>query len=169
MARFKYLITALIGSALLAGCGSTKKDGFSNGAPQLVAPPDNVSAMLADAADRASNALETLAAVEYARTPTQQIAPVSNAPVELRRAITVNWIGPVETITKKMADRAGYSFRAMGARPPVPIVVSVDAQNMPVIDVLRDIGLQLGAQADVRVDSGQKSVEVHYAPNGGGF
>ena len=32
--------------------------------PQLVAQPDKVSMMLAQAADRASNALETLAAVE---------------------------------------------------------------------------------------------------------
>lgn len=147
----------------LAGC-SLAESRFSNGSPQLVAEPDKVSAMLADAADRASNALETLAAVENAKTPAVPLSPIANIPQELRRAVTVNWIGPAEIITKTLADRAGYSFLAIGNPPPVPIVVSVDVENMPLIDVLRDIGLQLGFRADVKVDGERRMVEIHYAP-----
>jgi len=167
MARLRPALAALLCGLILNGCtgAPVSTDKFSDGAPQLVAQPDSVSAMLAEAADRASVALETLAAVEYSRTPTQSIAPIHNAPTELKRAITVNWVGPVEPIAQTLADRAGYKFYTIGAVPPVPIVVSIDAENRPVIDILRDIGLQLGLQGDVKVDSGQKIVEIHYPPN----
>lgn len=137
------------------------------GDPQIAAQPDKVSAMLAEAADRASVALETLAAVEQARTPDVSVGPVDNAPPELQRAITVNWIGPVEPITRKLADRVGYMFQTVGNAPPVPVVVSVDVENKPVIDVLRSVGLQLGSRANVRVDGARRIVEIHYAPNTG--
>lgn len=135
--------------------------------PQLVATPDKVSLMLAEAADRASTALETLASVEQARSPGVAVGPISDAPDELQRAITVNWVGPVEPIAKKLADRAGYMFQPVGSAPPVPVVVSVDVENKPVIDVLRSVGLQLGMRADIRVDGNRRIVEIHYAPNTG--
>lgn len=132
--------------------------------PQIAASPDKVSLLLADAADRASTALETLAAVEQARSPGVAVAPIENAPPELKRAMTISWNGPVEPIARKLADRAGYSFQTVGAAPPVAVVVNVNVENMPVIDILRSIGLQLGVRADIRVDAENRMVEVHYAP-----
>ncbi|MCB1651656.1 MAG: DotD/TraH family lipoprotein [Alphaproteobacteria bacterium] len=165
MVRFLHLNFLAVGVCLLSACaGSTV---HSAGEPQIVAAPDKVSAMLAEAADKASDALETLAAVENARTPAANVGPVGNAPPELRRAITVNWIGPVEPITKTLADRAGYEFLTIGTQPPVAAVVSVDVENRPVIDVLRDIGLQLGVRGDIKVDSAQRVVEIHYPPSTG--
>ena len=78
--------------------------------------------------------------------------------------MTVNWVGPVEPIGKTLADRAGYGFVVVGAPPPVPVVVSLDVENAPVIDILRNVGLQLGQRADIKVDGTRKVVEVHYAP-----
>ncbi len=171
MIRFSSIFCVLFSIFIVTGCGSitksTRSSDFSASTPQLVASPDSVSAMLADAADRASKALETLAAVEYSKTSDISIAPISNAPVELRRAITVNWVGPVEIITKKMADRAGYRFVVLGAHPPVPTVVSINVENKPVIDVLRDIGLQLGLRGNVNVDSVLRIVEIYYPSNVG--
>lgn len=149
----------------LMACETAKS--FSDSTPQLVAEPDAVSAMLADAATRATNALETLAAVEHARGPAIAAAPIGDAPVELRRAITVNWVGPAEQVTKTLADRASYDFVTVGVAPTVPIIVSIDAENKPVIEVLRDVGLQLGLRADVRVDADNRIVEIHYSPNTG--
>ena len=158
----------LIAVVLLSGCaGTSTNPKFSGGSPQIVASPDKVSAMLAESADRASEALETLAAVERARTPSVSSAPIDNAPQELRRAVTVNWVGPIEPITKTLADRAGYGFTVIGKTPSVPVVVSIDAENQHVIEVLRDIGLQLGMRGDVKVDARQKMVEIHYTPNEG--
>lgn len=135
--------------------------------PQLVASPDKVSMMLAQAADRASVALETLAAVEQSRTPDMAVGPIEDAPVALRRTITVNWVGPVEPITQKLAERASYSFQTIGMAPPVPVVVSIDAENEPVVDILRSIGLQMGLRADINVDAVNEVVEIHYAPTTG--
>ena len=120
--------------------------------------------MLAEAADKVSNAMESLAAVEQANAPAVAVQPIHNAPPELRRAITVSWVGPAEQITKKLAERASYTFLQIGNPPPVPLVVSLDSENQPVIDILRDIGLQLGVRADIKVDGERKIVELHYAP-----
>ena len=164
MAR-SVLVLSLLCAATLCACNNIEK--FSNDHPQMVAAPDSVSAMLANAADKASNALQTLAAVEASRTPAPEVGPVGDAPAELRRAITVNWVGPVEPITKTLSDRAGYKFQTIGTAPPTPLVVSLDIENRPVIDVLRDIGLQMGVRGDIRVDGSRKLIEIHYPPNTG--
>ncbi len=161
------LILAGFTVLILSACGSVSGKPPSRVSPQLVATPDNVSAMLAEAADRATTALETLAAVEYYKSPGIAVAPVGDAPIELRRAITVNWVGPAEPITKTLAERASYNFLVIGTPPPVPVVISLDTENTPVIDVLRDIGLQLGMRGDVRVDGERRLVEIHYPPNTG--
>jgi len=80
------------------------------------------------------------------------------------RAITITWYGPAEALVKKLANRASYTFITVGDKPPVPLVVNMDIENEPVIDVLRDVGLQLGVRADVKVDSTRRMIELHYAP-----
>ena len=159
MSRFTGFIVCLCILLPLTGCTKPYRSD-----PQVASQPDKVSAMLADAADRASVALETLAAVEQARTPAIAVGPIENAPDELQRSITVNWVGPVEPIAQKLADRAGYLFQTIGTPPAVPVVISIDVENKPVIDVLRSVGLQLGSRADVKVDGTRRMVEIHYAP-----
>lgn len=132
--------------------------------PQVVASPDRVSLMLAEAADKASTALETLAAVEQEKSPAVAVQPIHNAPPELMRAMTITWYGPAEQLTRKLADRAGYTFITIGDKPPIPLTVSIDVENKPVIDTLRGVGLQLGMRADIKVDSVRRMVELHYAP-----
>jgi len=132
--------------------------------PQMVASPDRVSLMLAEAADRSAKALETLSAIEQYRNPEVSVAPIKGAPIELRRAITTSWVGPVDVISKTLADKAGYGFMVLGDEPPVPVIVSIDVENRPIIDVLRDIGLQMGTRADIRIDDDYKMIEVQYAP-----
>ncbi len=166
MTRIPVLVAALASLAFLTSCDTPSGD-FSNAHPQLVAEQDSVSALLADAADRAANSLETLAAVEHSRSTGAAIGPVGNAPTELRRAVTVNWVGPVEPIAKTLAERAGYAFATVGNAPVVPAIVSLDVQNTPVIEVLRNIGLQLGMRGDIKVDGADRIVEIHYPPNTG--
>lgn len=164
MVRNITAITVLLLSQILLGaCGYFPK-GFSNDAPQVVAQPDQVSAMLAEAAGKASTALQTLASVEQARTPRTTVAPIGDAPSELRRAVTLNWVGPVEMLTETLAAKAGYEFQAVGEKPGTPVVVTINAVNQPVIEVLRDIGLQLGKRADVKVNGTARMVEIHYPP-----
>lgn len=135
--------------------------------PQIVAAPDKVSALLAEAAGKASTALENLSSVEQKRTPNATIRPMENVPPHLARTVTINWIGPADQITKMLANRASYRFQTLGTKPATPVVVSIDVTNKPIIEVLRSVGLQLGARANVRVDSTRQIVELQYAPNTG--
>lgn len=132
--------------------------------PQLVAQPDKVSALLAEAADKASNALQTLAAVEQTKSSAPTMMPITGAPPELKRAITINWVGPADQITKVLSNRASYGFQIIGDAPPVPLVVSIDVENKPIIEVLRDVGLQMGTRADLKVDGARRVIEIYYAP-----
>jgi len=165
MARYIFQSFCAVSLLVLSSCGGGTF--YDVGNAQVVAAPDKVSLMLAEAADRAAVSLETLAAVENARSNTANVTPIGDAPMELRRAVTVNRVGPVEPITKTLAQRAGYEFLTIGATPTIPPVVSIDAENSPVIDVLRDIGLQLGVRGDVKVDARNRVVEIHYSPNTG--
>lgn len=157
ISRFPILCIAMIALSLSA-CSQRVEN------PQVVVSPDKVSLMLAEAADKASRSLEALAAVEQARSPGVAVQPIHNAPTELARTISVEWIGPADQIVQKLANRASYQFLSYGNQSPVPLLVNINVENRPVIEVLRDIGLQLGARADVKVDAQRRAVELHYAP-----
>ena len=140
----------------IAACATEPK-------PQLVVEPENVTMRLAQAADRASSALDTLASIEQVRTPTDLPPLAASAPPELRRSVTVNWIGPIEPIAKQFADRASYRFDVTGNVPETPVIVSMNVRNQPVIEGLRDLGLQLGRRAELKVDANLHIIELHYA------
>ena len=123
---------------------------------------------LASAVDRASAALQTLASVEQARNPGVSIQSAPSAPQELRRTVSVDWVGPIEPLTRSLADRAGYQMQVNGDMPPVPVIVSVQSQEKSVVEVLRDVGLQAGRRADIVVDPDRRIVELNYAPVSGG-
>lgn len=162
--RRLFSLLILFSAIGVTACGNYSAQKTTPRDPQVVTSPDRVSLMLAEAADKASNALETLAAVEQSKSPGVSVQPINNAPSELMRAMTITWLGPTEGLLKRIADRAGYTYLTIGDEPPLPLTVNIDAENMPVIDILRDIGLQLGARADVKVDGNRKMVELHYVP-----
>lgn len=153
--------TVVFGLALSACGPMTKLD------QQIVAEPDPVSLRLVQAVDKASAALQTLASIEQSRNPGTQVQAVPYAPQELRRTVTVNWTGPIEPITLRLADRAGYQFQVNGDVPPTNIIVSIRSTEKSVVEVLRDIGLQAGQRADIAVDPERRIVELNYAPLSG--
>jgi len=171
MTRSSAVLFAIFALFMLSGCESVNalgeklsgKKEVTSPPPQLVAAPDSVSAMLADAADRTASALETLAAVEQHRAPGIAAPSVQNASRSLQTPISVNWTGPVEALASALADRTGYRFAVLGEEPAIPVVISVNSTHTPAIEVLRDIGLQMGRRADLRVDSPRKAIEIHYS------
>lgn len=160
MSTCRHIIFAGILAATLLGLSAC---GTHQPMPQLVAESDNVTLRLAQAADRAANALDTLAAIQQTRTPVELPPLAANAPPELRRSITVNWMGPVEPLAKTLADRAGYKLLTTGNAPENAIIVTINVRNQPVIETLRDVGLQLGGRAQLKVDAGLQIVELSYA------
>lgn len=129
----------------------------------LAAQPDIVTVKLAQAADKASKALDTIAGIEQMRTP---IAPAPenyrNAPPNLMQPVSLRWSGPIELVAKTLADQAGLRFRVKGSQPAAPLVVNVDAYQQPILHILRDIGLQAGQRADLSVDPSGGAIELRY-------
>ncbi len=130
---------------------------------QLVATPDPVTLRLAEAADRAANSLDVLAAVEQERTSVTLPPLVANAPIALRRSITIDWIGPIEPIVKRLADRASYEFVTSGPMPEIPVIVNVNTRSTPIISILRDVGLQMNNRGTLKVDAENQVIEINYA------
>lgn len=135
--------------------------------PQVVAEPNSVDLMLADAADRATRALETLADIENTKSPVKSVAVVPNAPQALQHAVTLNWTGPAEPLVMELAKKAGYTYGTLGSEPAVPVLVNIQATNQPLIEILRNIGLQMGSRADLKVNGQTRVMEIHYASMNG--
>ncbi len=133
-------------------------------------PPkqDMVKERLAEAADKAVASLRDLAEAEQAHLPVSDAAAeqAGDVPAELAREVTMGWVGPIEPLAQKLAKEAGYSYRALGRKPAIPVVVDLDKKSRRIVDALRDIGLQGGKRVDVAVvydQAGAGTVEVRYA------
>ena len=143
--------------AALAGCAE----------PRVVVPvatdPDLVSVRIAQATEKASRALDTIAGIEQQRTPVAPMEDYASAPPQLTQLVTLKWAGPLDQVIKTLAAHAGMQVRVKGSTPPVPLVVTVDAYQQPLIELLHDLGLQAGKRADLTVDAPSGVIEIHYA------
>lgn len=169
LTRLTLVLSALVVG--LSGCATKKEITYDRTQVSVTDPragtQGDVTARLAEAAQRTANALENLASIEQARTPELYTPTVTDAPEELRLLMTVQWTGPWENLLQVMSERVHYQFRVIGKAPPTPIIVTVDAKDQPYVDVMRSIGLQGAGRADLVLDSQNKVVEVRYAPDTG--
>jgi defect-in-organelle-trafficking protein DotD len=170
MTLHKSIITILGAAILLSGCSDiqTQWDQLVTPQPEIkpvATAPDIVSVKLAQAADKASKALDTISNIEQQRNPA--VPPLqedyANASPNMMQPVSLRWSGPIEQVTRTLAERAGLRFLVKGRKPPVPLVVNVDAYQEPILHVLHDIGLQAGTRADLSIDQNEGVVEVRYA------
>jgi defect in organelle trafficking protein DotD len=154
-------VTLMAVTALLGACADNPA------VMPLVAENDPVALRIAEASEKAAKALNTIAGIEQYKNPLPPMEQFAGAPQPIAQPVTVTWAGPAEQIVEMLAGRASYTYRTAGAPSPLPLTVMVDAYEKPLIDVLRDIGLQLGSRADVAVDVNAKVVQFRYAPTEG--
>ncbi|MDD3028805.1 MAG: DotD/TraH family lipoprotein [Alphaproteobacteria bacterium] len=131
----------------------------------LATQPDIVSIKLAQAANKAAEALDRIAAIEQHRNPAvpQAQKDFGNASGAIMQPVSLRWSGPIDQAARVLAERAGLHFRVSGRAPAAPLVVNIDAYQQPILYVLRNIGLQAGSRADLLVNQNQGVVEVRYA------
>ena len=155
----------------LAGCVSWTPAPPATVAPVRTGPAETLvpEMRLVEAAERAERALASLARAVPAPDPESRLPDVRSVPAALRRRVTLDWTGPIETLAEELARRAGYRFAEAG-RPPVrPLIVAVEAEGEPLIAVLRDAGLRAGSAATLTVDAARRTVLLDWAaPEGGG-
>ena len=145
------------------GCARLQSVGRLDAAP--VVARDRAEAHLIEAAVRAQTALAALA---HARTGEATLAPAPLpriVPGELLRRVSVDFIGPLETLVAELAERAGYRLVVAGAAPVRPLLIEVSVEDEPLIAVVRDAGLQAGAAATVVVDAKARRVYLDWAPS----
>ena len=119
---------------------------------------------LAEAADSVSHSLTQLGATEQAAYPPISVAePPNPATYGMEIPASIEWAGPVEPLIRQIAAATNYRFKALGKKPSIPINVSVTAKNLPMGDILRDVGYQCGKRAQVIVFPSQHIIELRYA------
>jgi defect in organelle trafficking protein DotD len=148
-------IFILLFAVLISGCSSSTQE-------VAYIKNDNVSVQLTIAAQKASNAILELAEVEKVRTPTTAAPIIEDAPRLLRQPMSIKWNGPIGPMAEKIAERAMYGFAEFGNGSTIPVLVQVDAVETPLVDILKNIGLQAGARANIIIDVENRNIEVHY-------
>ena len=154
------LFTLFIVSILLAGCSSTSL--FKK--PPYNAPSDDASIKLAEAANSVSDSMLEMARVEKVIRPPNKdnILTIPNA-YNLQARASVDWSGPIEEVTARVAKAAHYRLRVLGKEPSIPVLISLNSKDQSLAEILRDIDYQAGKKAYIHVYPNSQVVELRYA------
>jgi len=159
-----FAVIAALCAAGLAGCALSPA-----APPPTAAPtgPDPAEMLLVEAAERAERALASLARTLPVPDRASAMPALDSVPAALRRPVTLDWAGPIEGLARTLAARAGWRFLVAGRPPARPLIVTVEAEDRPLIAVLRDAGLRAGGAATVTVDAAAQAVLLDWtAPSG---
>jgi len=85
-------------------------------------------------------------------------APKPGTVVIQGELMTVEWQGDAPEVLRKIAAAKGLNFVILGR--PLPTPISIDTRNTRFVEVLENIGMQLGGRADVVLKS--DALEIHY-------
>jgi len=160
----KITLFALVMSSAV-GCASTTGSGdpISSYRPIVPSTTDPVVDGLRGDVGEVKELLRELTLLERSRQLVPQISknPAANLPPgdPLAEKVTIEWTGEASLVVKRVADVAGWRFAQSGTAP-ISIVVRVRAVETPLINVLEDIAVQLGSQADLAVNKHLKSIEL---------
>lgn len=145
-------------SALLVGCVSTFKK------PPVNNPSDDATIKLAEAAVSVSDSMLEMARVEKVITPPNKdnTLTIPNA-YNLQARASVDWSGPIEELTDRIAKAAHFKLRILGTVPAVPILISLNIKDKSLAEILRDIDYQSGKKADIHVYPNSQVIELRYA------
>ena len=62
------------------------------------------------------------------------------------------WVGPYQSLVATVAGQTGYGYEPVGKAPVNPIIVRVNAEQIPAIVVLRDASWQVRDRAALEID-----------------
>lgn len=136
----------IVVAGALAGCALQKNE-----------PMTSVEARRVDILNRldAASSLAVNAQREFAMTNDGR---VQRQMAERKRLLTdevsYDFYGDVEEILRDISTKYGYELKVYGRRPAERVNVNVYVKKMPVIEVLRYIGMTAGDWLDVSVKQG---------------
>ena len=157
----KKLTVSIVATSLLAGCVTSQP-------AQVRVERDDTLAELTVAARGAEAAQQQIAFSRNAIAATQ----ASEYGVEVARntaqatpdgwnvKATFEYEGPFNKLVERMAKDAGYRYFVNGSITASPAIVSVSANNEPLVNILRKVSAQLPDNVVVHVHQTTKSVVV---------
>lgn len=161
MKRLITLSTAVF-FALLTGCANMDKQAHPD--TYVYAPPDkDVQNKLAEAAASISDSLNDLASIEQSLHPDTEIPLNYNpASVNMEKQATIQWHGPLKPLVQKIANASDYQLKTLGNQPPIPPIVTINAKQTQLLDILRDAQFQSQNKARIRLKPSSHIIELRY-------
>ena len=123
--------------------------------------PDSAEVSLAEAARAVHQSLHQLSEIKRATAPRDKRLLSLNR-YALPGKTTVDWSGPIEPLLKDLSKANHWKLVVLGKRPPIPVLITLTAVNEPTVYVLRDIDLQAGSKANLRVNVKKRLLELRY-------
>lgn len=147
-------------SILLVSCKSVgvfKKTPVNN-------PSDDATIKLAEAAVSVSDSMYEMARIEKVVTPPHKdnVLTIPNA-YNLQARASVDWSGPIEELTARIAKAAHYQIHILGKAPSIPVLISLTVKDQSLVEILRNIDYQAGKKASIHVYPNTQVVELRYA------
>ncbi len=145
-------------SAMLVGCTTTLRK------PPVNNPSDDATIKLAEAAVSVSDSMLEMARIEKVIIPPSKdnTLTIPNA-YNMQARASVDWSGPIEELTARIAKAAHFKLRVLGQVPAVPVLISLSIKDVSLAELLRDIDYQAGRKANIHVYPNSQVVELRYA------
>ena len=116
---------------------------------------------LAEAAASVSQSLSELAQIQRSVHEVKQFKSDPNLVRIKAGKVSIDWTGPVDTLLGKIAQSTKLHYRTIGNKPPLPIIVSVNAHDVFVSDLIRDVAYKVQSQAAISL-SKDNILELRY-------
>ncbi len=159
----KFLFLVICGSFVLSGCAKHNKADRTVQPTPIADTTFDAEQRLASAAASISHSLEELAALEKAQTKHQKLSfPVDAKMIGLNQIVSIDWVGPVAPLVKKLAAAAHYKVKILGREPAIPPMISLLENGVTVADLLRNVNYQCTDRANVVIYPASHLIELRY-------
>jgi defect in organelle trafficking protein DotD len=172
MMKFKFILL-LFPCFLLAACSQDKpkfvdlnlKYITTQSAPEQ-SVDRNAQAELAETAQSVNQSLQELSSIQLATHPGVKMPkPLNPNLIGMAQQTSLDWTGPVGPLLKKIAQASGYHVRVLGIQPAIPVIVSINAYDEPLANILRDTTYQVVKKARIKLYPQNRVIELRYLPS----
>ncbi|WHN64871.1 DotD/TraH family lipoprotein [Cysteiniphilum sp. QT6929] len=84
----------------------------------------------------------------------------------LLKKLSLTYYGPLENVLTQIGLAVNFKVQYFGKTPPFPIIVVIGQLNAPVedsaINILRNLAVQTGKQASLKINTEAKVISVRY-------
>ncbi|WP_423063604.1 type IVB secretion system lipoprotein DotD [Candidiatus Paracoxiella cheracis] len=166
--KFKTLLPILLALSLV-GCSTHKYLTYSyittNSAP-IPTVNKNTQAQLAEAATSVGHSLQQMDAIQLAIHPKAKLpSPLNPATIGMAQQTSLDWTGPIEPLLHRIAEASHYKVRVLGKEPAIPVIVAINANNVPLADILRNATFQVEKKANITLYPSTRTIELRYYPS----